>query len=50
MSRAASVLAPSDDRAILSFSLLLAALVAGVVLSLGQAEPASLSTLFSLLN
>lgn len=40
-----------EDRAILSFTLLLAVLVAGVVVSLGQAQPSTaVSSLFSILN
>ena len=40
-----------EDRAMLSFTLLLAMLVAGVVFSLGQAQPsAALSSLFTILN
>lgn len=40
-----------EDRAILSFALLLAMLVAGVVISLGQAQPsAAVSSLFTILN
>ena len=43
--------AASEDRAMLSFTLLLAMLVAGVVISLGQAQPsAALSSLFTILN
>ncbi len=43
--------AANEDRAILSFTLLLAVLVAGFVISLGNAEPnAALSAIFIIQN